>query len=60
MRGHAEQAVNNVNVGGASVIAYLQIGDDQLHPVMVRTIQENPQTVALAAEQGTTQLARRR
>jgi phage-related protein len=60
MGNHAEQSIPNVSIGGAQIIAYLQIGDDQLHPVMVRTIQDNPQTVALAAEQGTTQLARRR
>lgn len=50
----------SVSVGGAQIVAYLQIGDDQLHPVVVRSIQENPQTVALSAEQGATQLARRR
>jgi phage-related protein len=49
-----------VNVGGAQVIAYLQIGDDQLHPVVVRTMYDNPQDVALAAQQGDTELSRRR
>ena len=50
----------NVNVGGAQVIAYLQIGDDQLHPVVVRAMHDNPQDVALAAQQGDTELSRRR
>lgn len=50
----------SVNVGGAQVVAYLQIGDDQLQPVMVRTLHDNSQDVALAAQQGNTDLARRR
>lgn len=54
------QASTNVNVGGASVVAYLQIGDDQLRPVVVTTIKEHPQEVSLAAQQGDSQLARRR
>ena len=49
-----------VSVGGAQIVAYLQIGDDQLHPVMVRALHDNPQDVALAAQQGDTRLARRR
>jgi hypothetical protein len=53
-------ATPSVNVGGASLVAYLQIGDDQLHPVVVRTMHENPQDVALAAQQGDTELSRRR
>jgi hypothetical protein len=54
------QAAPQVSVGGAQIVAYLQIGDDQLHPVVVRTMQDNPQEVALAAEQGNSQLSRRR
>ena len=50
----------SVQVGGASITAYLQIGDDQLRPVVVTTIKEHPQEVALATQQGNTQLARRR
>lgn len=50
----------NVSVGGAQIVAYLQIGDDQLHPVVVRAMYDNSQDVALAAQQGDTQLARRR
>jgi phage-related protein len=46
--------------GGTTLVAYLQIGDDQLHPVMVRTIEEHPQEVALAGERGNTKLDRRR
>lgn len=46
--------------GGTTVVAYLQIGDDQLKPVIVRSIEENPQTVATASEHGTRQLDRRR
>lgn len=56
----SSQAPPNVSVGGASIVAYLQIGDDQLRPVMVTTLKEHPQEVALAAQQGDTQLARRR
>lgn len=50
----------SVQVGGASLVAYLQISDRQLQPVVVTTLKENPQEVALAAQQGDTQLARRR
>lgn len=50
----------SVSVGGASVIAYVQIGDGQLHEATVTAIQEHPQEVALSAQQGETQLARRR
>lgn len=50
---------SSVSVGGAQVVAYLQIGDDQLRPVVVTTLKEHPQEVALAAQQGDTQLARR-
>lgn len=49
-----------VNVGGAQIVAYLQIGDDQLHPVVVRAMYDNPQDVALAAQQGDVNLSRRR
>jgi phage-related protein len=56
----APQAPPNVSVGGASLVAYLQIGDDQLRPVIVTTLKEHPQEVSLAAQQGDTQLARRR
>lgn len=50
----------NVNVGGASVTAYLSIDGQQLHPVVVNALYDNSQDVALAAEQGATNLARRR
>jgi phage-related protein len=46
--------------GGTTLIAYLQISDDQLKPVVVRSIEENPQTVATASEHGERQLSRRR
>lgn len=60
-RGMQTPTVNNsVSVGGAQVVAYLRIGNDQLRPVVVEAIQDNPQEVALAAEQGSSQLARRR
>lgn len=49
-----------VNVGGAQIVAYLQIGDDQLHPVVIKAIEQNPQAVSLAVENGDSQLARRR
>lgn len=45
---------------GTTLIAYLQIGDDQLHPVVVRSIEEHPQEIALATERGNTKLDRRR
>jgi phage-related protein len=53
-------STTQVSVGGAQMVAYLQIGDDQLRPVVVTTLKEHPQEVALAAQQGDTQLARRR
>jgi len=60
-RGMQSPTVNNsVQVGGAQLVAYLQISDGQLQPVVVATLKENPQEVALAAEQGSSQLARRR
>lgn len=55
-----QQAAPTVNVGGAQLVAYLQISDDQLQPVTIRMLRENPQEVAFAAQQGDTQLARRR
>jgi hypothetical protein len=54
------QPAPTVNVGGAQLVAYLQVGNDQLQPVVVRTLKENPQEVALASQRGNTQLARRR
>jgi len=50
----------SVSVGGAQVVAYLQINDEQLHPVVVTAMHQNSQDVALANQQGVTQLARRR
>lgn len=47
-------------VGGAQIVAYLQIGDEQLHPVVIKAIEQNPQAVSLAVENGDSQLARRR
>lgn len=46
--------------GGVNFTAYLKIGDEQLHPVVVTAIAEHPQEVALAAEDGDSRLARRR
>jgi phage-related protein len=50
----------SVSVGGAQIVAYLQINDEQLYPVVVSALQDHPQEVALAAQHGDTQLGRRR
>jgi phage-related protein len=54
------QLTPSLHVGGAQIVAYLQIGDDQLHPVVIKAIEQNPQAVSLAVENGDSQLARRR
>lgn len=56
----AQPQSTSVSVGGAQIVAYLQIGDDQLHPVVIKAIEQNPQAVSLAVENGDSQLARRR
>lgn len=56
----AQSQSTSVSVGGAHIVAYLQIGDDQLHPVVIKAIEQNPQAVSLAVENGDSQLARRR
>jgi phage-related protein len=49
-----------VSVGGAQLTAYLSVDGGQFHPVVVQAMYDNAQDVALAAEQGGTDLARRR
>lgn len=49
-----------VNVGGAQLTAYFAVDGGQFHPVVVQAMYDNAQDVALAAEQGGTDLARRR
>lgn len=61
VRGPQDMKVSgNHGGGGTTVVAYLQISDGQLTPVVVKAIEENPQSVARANERGDTQLSRRR